>query len=223
MQKTLKALSALLQYPEAPLIAALSEIRPVLSNDRNFDAEDRNAIRELVDWLEREDLIDAQIVYGDTFDRGRKRSLYLFEHVHGESRDRGQAMVDLRNAYRDRGLELDANELPDYLPLFLEFCGHLESETATEWLHDVSHILQRLYLRLQERESPYSGIMRLLLRLSGDELMPEALRRELADEQRDDTPDALDKVWAETPVTFGPSALETSCPSARPQPGNPNT
>ena len=78
------------------------------------------------------------------FERGRALGLWLFEHVHGESRDRGQAMVDLIEQYKQAGLQLNLNELPDYIPLFLEFLATQGSENAREWLSEVEHILAYL-------------------------------------------------------------------------------
>ena len=137
-----------------------------------------------------------------TFDKGRATSLLLFEHVHGESRDRGQAMVDLMEQYSANGLEIDAKELPDYLPLFLEYLSTRPWEEIRNWLEDIHHILGLLGERLYQRESVYHVIMDALLVLSGRKTDRQELARIVASEERDDTPEALDKVWEEEMVKF---------------------
>ena len=80
--------------------------------------------------------MDLQERYVASFDRGRARSLYLFEHVHGESRDRGQAMVNLLEIYRRHEFELNARELPDYIPLFMEYLAQRPDGEALDLLAD---------------------------------------------------------------------------------------
>src|SRR5699024_3838270 len=151
-----------------------------------------------------EDLLDAQELYVNTFDRGRARSLHLFEHVHGESRDRGPAMVDLQKEYVAHGFAIDCAELPDYVPMFVEFCSELEPADAIGWLEDVGRLLQLLHARLAEHESRYAVLLEPLLVLAGCPVRDETVQAEVAQEERDDTPEALDRVWLEEPVTFGP-------------------
>jgi nitrate reductase delta subunit len=152
------------------------------------------------------DLMDAQENYGLLFDQGRSVSLHLFEHVHGESRDRGQAMVDLIDVYRKNGFELDALELPDYLPLFLEYLSNRPDLEVREWLADVSHIIARVAARLEERGEAgtvYAVLLESLLMIAGQQEQLTTLRGTLADEQPDNTPEAIDQEWEETAVTFG--------------------
>ena len=118
--KSLRALAALLTYPTAELVAAAAEIRDVLDSEAVVPRAARAALHRLIDDLAAGDLYDLQERYGLLFDRTRSLSLHLFEHVHGESRDRGQAMVDLLKLYEENGYTPTARELPDYLPLFLE-------------------------------------------------------------------------------------------------------
>src|SRR3546814_3311578 len=115
----------------------------------------RSGLVRLVRELRAADALDAQDRWLQTFDRGRSMSLLLFEHIHGESRDRGQAMVDLIAAYRKKGFELSAKELPDYLPLLLEYLDQRPQAEARDWLHHVGHIVGLLAARAGERESPY--------------------------------------------------------------------
>lgn len=214
----LKAVALLLGYPDEALRAHARELEGVLAARPELDADDRRALAECVAWLADSDLLETQAAFVETFDRSKKVSLYLFEHVYGESRDRGPAMIELSNAYREHGLAIDCRELPDYLPMFLEFTALLPESEARAWLADTGHILQRIHVRLAERGSRHAAPFRVLLRLLGVDPMPEALTRMASEEQRDDTPAALDRVWQEAPVTFGPDEPQTDCGATRQYP-----
>jgi nitrate reductase molybdenum cofactor assembly chaperone NarJ/NarW len=121
--RTLKVLSALLTYPTPELIAAADELKVVIAREGVLPRTHAAGVTALIDDLASRDLFDAQERYILLFDRTRSLSLHLFEHVHGESRDRGQAMVDLIKLYEDGGYEPTAAELPDFLPLFLEYAA----------------------------------------------------------------------------------------------------
>lgn len=202
--KTFKALSALLNYPTAELQEAVGDIRQVLVDERLVEAE---TLEPLLTQVAKDGLFDLQSRYVDLFDRTPKLSLYLFEHIHGESRERGQAMVDLHELYRRHGLELDTRELPDYLPLFVEFLSIMPLEEARRLLAETVHILSALQQRLEEKGSPYAAILSALTMLAGLEAQPHAIAalRELPDA----TPELLDQEWEETPVTFGPECNQT--------------
>ena len=147
-------------------------------------------------------MLDAQSRYSELFDRGRATSLLLFEHVHGESRDRGQAMVDLMAQYERHGLQLDSRELPDHLPLYLEYLAQLPEAEARGGLQDIAPILGLLSARLQQRESGYAALFELLLKLANAQVDSRKVAEKIADEARDDTPQALDAVWEEEQVKF---------------------
>ncbi|WP_317450667.1 nitrate reductase molybdenum cofactor assembly chaperone [Phytohalomonas tamaricis] len=147
-------------------------------------------------------LLDLQADYVALFDKGRATSLLLFEHVHGESRDRGQAMVDLLAHYRDAGFELDARELPDHLPLFLEFLSTRDESEIAHQLGEVAHILARLTARLAEREADHALAILSLLAMIGREDAVDENFEKVREEARDDTPAALDAVWEEEAVRF---------------------
>ncbi|MDI3326420.1 nitrate reductase molybdenum cofactor assembly chaperone [Pontibacterium granulatum] len=200
--RNLKILSALMDYPEAELLEGRQELIAELRNDAFLAAEQKEALIEFVDQLCTSDLLDAQEEYVALFDRGRSNSLLLFEHVHGESRDRGQAMVDLMSVYEKQGFVIDQRELPDYIPLFLEFLSLRPEQEVRQWLMDVSHILALLEARLQQRESHYAVLFEVLLSLIGVEVERAELKEKVATEERDDTPEALDKVWEEEMVRF---------------------
>ncbi|MFV8834156.1 nitrate reductase molybdenum cofactor assembly chaperone [Aquisalimonas sp.] len=202
----LKAIAVLMDYPGEELQQHGHELATVIQEAPGLDADTRRGLVGLVERLRTHDLLDVQAEYVGLFDRSRSLSLHLFEHVHGESRDRGQAMVNLLNIYREHGLEVSANELPDYVPLFLEFCSRLSEEEVQGWLEEMGHLLQLLQGRLEERDSDYQWLFKALLELGGMETAGEQLQRQLREEERDDTPEALDEVWAEEPVTFGPTS-----------------
>lgn len=212
MRTALKAISVLLCYPEEELMQALPEIRAALAADRSVGAGAREALVRLLDDLAALDLYGAQERYVHLFDRTRALSLHLFEHVHGESRERGQAMVDLKNFYEERGFEIDARELPDYLPLFLEFVSLLPEAEAKEWLGQIAHIAVGLKQRLAARGSAYASAFAALEAVAG--VRPDrALLAEMM-KQADDDPDdleTLDRVWEDEVVTFGGNAGEGAC------------
>ncbi|MDZ7748335.1 MAG: nitrate reductase molybdenum cofactor assembly chaperone [Halofilum sp. (in: g-proteobacteria)] len=207
----LKALAGLLGYPDEGVTGHVDDLADVLVVRPELERADRAELEAFVAWVRGNDLLDVQAVYVETFDRSKKVSLYLFEHVYGESRDRGPAMVELTNAYREQGLEIDCRELPDFLPLFLEFCAVLPEARAREWLDEIGQIVQQVHVRLVERDSRYAVPFRVLLRLLEIEPMPEALVETASKEERDDTREALDRTWMEAPVTFGPDEPRTSC------------
>lgn len=211
LQHALKAIALLLHYPDSNLQAAIDEIGRVLEARPELNRDDRDRLRQLIACLRDSDILDLQAEYVATFDHSKKVSLYLFEHVYGESRDRGPAMVELNNAYREKGLAIDAPLLPDYLPLFLEFCAGLDEHEAQDWLADTDHVLQQIHIRLGNRDSSYALPLYLLLRLLQREPAPAELVEELHDEARDDTRTAYDRSWMEAPVTFGPDQPASGC------------
>ena len=209
--KTLRALAALLSYPTAELVAAADEIREVLDREALLPAADRAALERLLDDLATGDLYDLQERYGLLFDRTRSLSLHLFEHVHGESRDRGQAMVDLQNHYAEHGLEIGASELPDFIPLFLEFLSTLPPSEASNLLGQPIHIISAIGERLAKRNSPYQGVFQALVSLSAELPKYEAVQEILARPDADPNDlEALDAAWEEEEVRFGPGA-DASC------------
>lgn len=207
---SLRVLARLLDYPGKELQAAAGKMIELLDAERRWSPALRTA---LMDWCQRlaeADLLDLQAEYVALFDRGRATSLLLFEHVHGESRDRGQAMVDLLAEYRTAGFEIDARELPDYLPLFLEYLSTRPEAEIGRWLGEIRHILARLTARLEEREADHALVPLALLALIGAEADVVAHREPVKEEPRDDTPEALDAVWEEEAVRFS-AASDQDC------------
>lgn len=198
----LKVFARLLEYPTEALLESRDALVAVILEDTHLPRGNKNQLLQHLEGYLSQDLLDLQESYVGTFDRGRATSLLLFEHVHGESRDRGQAMVDLMEEYRAKGLEIDARELPDYLPLFLEYLSMRPWSEIQSWLEDIHHILGLLGERLYQRGSTHHVVMDALLVLSGRSMNRQDLARMVASEERDDTPEALDKVWEEEMVRF---------------------
>ena len=213
MSLSYRALALLLRYPTEATREVLPEAAAVLAADTRLPAAVRRALGALAADLAGGDIYEIQERYVWLFDRTRSLSLNLYEHVHGESRDRGQAMVSLLELYRSKGLELSANELPDHLPVFLEFLSTLPEAEAASLLGEGSHVLSALGQRLHKRQSPYRAVFGALSALAADPADAEALASLMA--EPDDNPDdleAMDKLWAETAVSFGPS--DVGCPKA---------
>ncbi|WBY02506.1 nitrate reductase molybdenum cofactor assembly chaperone [Ramlibacter tataouinensis] len=201
MRLTAKALSALLGYPSAELQAAVPEIRAALETEGALGARELRALEPLLVRLSAHDIWDLQEHYSSLFDSSGALSLHLFEHVHGESRERGQALVDLARRYQDHGFLMQGSELPDYLPLFLEFVSFLPPGEAREWLGQPAHVFGALAERLQQRGTPYAAVFTALLELGAGAPDPQALdevRQRLAAHEAK----SLDEVWQEEPVTF---------------------
>tara|TARA_R110002074_G_scaffold350174_1_gene521151 strand:+ start:324 stop:1043 length:720 start_codon:yes stop_codon:yes gene_type:complete len=213
--RTLKAMSLILSYPTQELQDAMPEIGGVLASDTRLTAAARRDLRPLVDALTSDDIYDLQERFVMLFDRSRTLSLNLFEHVHGESRDRGGAMVSLVETYRAAGFDPVTSELPDHLPVLLEFLATQTFVEARDTLADAAHIFEALVTRLDRRESLYGAVFAALLQLSGAKVDAEAVAELL--EQPDDDPtdlEALDEVWEESEVLFGPDP-NAGCPQVR--------
>ncbi len=203
--RSYKALSALLTYPTAELQAASGEIRAVLHQERLVPGHALSGLDRLIAELASLDLYELQERYGLLFDRSRSLSLHLFEHVHGESRDRGQAMVDLAAHYERHGYWIRANELPDFLPLFLEFLSVLPRDEAHGLLQQPLPVLEALEERLRRRGSIYVAVFVALLAIAGGKAASAPLAT-ATDDDPDDL-EALDAAWEEAAVTFGPEGF----------------
>ena len=211
---TYKVLSAALSYPTADLQRDARQMLTVLNAEQLLPARHRAAVGMLIEDLASADLLEVQSRYVDLFDRTRSLSLHMFEHVHGESRDRGQAMVSLLERYQQAGLDVAGQELPDYIPLFLEFLSTLSATEARTNLAEPAHILAALGERLRKRDSAYGAVLEALVALS--QVAPsqdalDALRKTPSDDPSDLA--ALDRAWEEAEVRFGPGDAATDgCP-----------
>ncbi len=213
--KTFKAFSALLSYPTADLQEAIPAIRQVLASEGVIPLAQAKALDPLLDSLAKGDLYDIEERYVLLFDRSRTLSLNLFEHIHGESRDRGSAMVDLLETYRAGGFDLTGPELPDHLPVLLEFLSTRPLAEAREILTDAGHILVALAERLARRESVYAPVLAALVAIAQANAETDEARALLAEADDDPTNlQALDETYAEAQVMFGPDP-DAGCPISR--------
>ena len=210
MKKTLKSLSALLAYPSAELKDATDEIREALVAERALPREAIGALDALLQRMAADDLMELQSEYTSLFDGSRALSLHLFEHVHGESRERGQALIDLANEYLKHGFAIEENELPDFLPMFLEFLSFIEPAEARDWLGRPAHVLAAMEERLQARGSPYAAVFRALLVLPAKKPDADAVA-ELRSRMEAEEARSIDERWEDAQVTF-------SAPNPAPRP-----
>jgi nitrate reductase molybdenum cofactor assembly chaperone NarJ/NarW len=208
---TFKVLSLLLRYPTTEIHAALPELAAVLEREKLVPQPLREELLALIDELRHTDLISVQECYVGTFDRGRKLSLHIFEHTHGESRDRGPAMVQLMTHYQECGFALDARELPDYLPLVLEFVAERTLPEAVEMLSEAMPVITLLAARLRKQQSPYAAIPAAVEAMAGAPEGAEELRRQAAEEGPDEALVDMDKIWEEEAVTFTEASALESC------------
>ncbi|CAB0151488.1 Nitrate reductase molybdenum cofactor assembly chaperone NarJ [Pseudidiomarina piscicola] len=215
--QVLQVISLLLDYPKADLLELVDELRAMVRNSE-LSADQQQALDAFIVRRTSGDLMDWQSEYDGMFERGRSLSLLLFEHVHGESRDRGQAMVDLMQQYQQAGLDIGVKELPDYIPLYLEFLATQGTDNAREGLAEVAHILAVLTARLEARESDYAVLFESLLELSSVQVDLADVRSQVENEKRDDTPKELDKVWEEEMVTFTGNDATSTCSTAQSRP-----
>jgi nitrate reductase delta subunit len=191
ISKSLRVLAALLGYPDVRMRGHLAEMRGLLRDEGTLSHTRRIELDALMDTLRRADPLESESTYVELFDRGRATSLHLFEHVHGDSRERGPALIDLGQTYEKAGLILAEGELPDYLPAVLEFVSTQPPPEARAFLGEMAHIFNAIFGALQQRDSAYASVLGALLELAGEKAKPV---KPPADQP-------LDESWAE-PVVF---------------------
>jgi nitrate reductase delta subunit len=190
-----RAMSALLSYPSVEMRKALPEIADVIGTSSLVESRQRRELLDLVTEFRQGDLLEAEERYVDLFDRGRALSLHLFEHLHGDSRDRGEAMVDLKTIYSRAGFDLASSELPDYLPVVLEYLSCRDLTEARAMLADCAHILAIIARALIARRSRYAAVLQALLVIAGEAPIDAANVPPV--KERHET---LDREWAEQPA-----------------------
>ena len=201
MRLTLRGLAVLLGYPSAELQAHAGEIRETIRLEKVIPEAAQAGLEPLLTNLAKQDLLDLQSAYSELFDRSRSLSLHLFEHVHGDGRERGQAMINLAGQYLQSGFLLEATELPDFIPVFLEYVSCLPAAEAFETLAQPAHVFAALAERLTKRESPYAGIFTALVALTG--VKPDAAALAEIDKNTPaEDPALIDEEWEEAPVSF---------------------
>lgn len=217
--RTYAALGRLIDYPRAETIAHLPDLLAVLEDEGALPVRLRQALARLTTALAAKDPMEAEERYVALFDRTRTLSLHLYEHLHGESRDRGMAMVRLAALYRGHGFEIAARELPDYLPLLLEFLAQIPDSEARGVLAEAAHLIDKLHGALARCASPYAAVPAALLHLAGREptaVPVESIEDEAGEADVSEADRArMDAEWAEAPVVFGPDGFDpaTSAPS----------
>ena len=218
----LRALGALLSYPREEIWQALPEIAEAIRASQLIPAAQREDLLTLIDELCAGDLLSVEERYVELFDRGRAASLHLFEHLHGEGRDRGQAMVDLKRLYERAGYELSSRELPDYLPVVLEYLSCRDLRETRELLGDCAHILRRIGQSLIARGSSYATVLQALLVIAGEDPIDVATVPRVTERNQN-----LDRDWFEqpafgneplTPATLGDASVMTPSPRNMPTP-----
>ena len=204
---TLRVLSALLRYPDAAFRDAVPDLVQALDVERALPASRLTELTSLLHQFETMDPFETEARFVETFDRGRATSLHLFEHVHGDSRDRGPALVDLGQTYERAGLAFEGDELPDHLSVVLEFASTQPPDVARAFLNEIVHILNAVFSALRERGSPYASVIAAVLELAGQKAQAVPVE---ADQ-------ALDEAWAEPPAFDGCSSVGQASPGT-PQP-----
>ena len=205
--KSLRVLARLLGYPDVQLRSDLADMRGALHEERALAPQRMSELDALIDLLARKPLLELEAEYVELFDRGRATSLHLFEHVHGDSRDRGPAMIDLAQTYGKAGMYLAEGEMPDFLPVVLEFTSTQPPREAREFLAEMAHIFNAIFSALQQRASPYASVLGALLELAGEKAQPVEIAAE----------EAIDAIWQE-PVVFDGCSVKGQSRPAQPQP-----
>ncbi len=204
---SLRALALMLGYPDAALRTNLPQLIEAIDTEAAVPAARRLELKALASELARMDPMEVEARYVETFDRGRATSLHLFEHVHGDSRDRGPAMVDLAQTYEKAGLLMGPDELPDHLCVVLEFASTQPPKLAADFLGEMEHILTAIFSALLKRESPYATIIAAVLELAGQKVQAVPV---VADE-------AMDEAWVE-PMAFDGCSTKGQAKPGDPQP-----
>ena len=205
--KSLRVLARLLGYPDAELRGHLADLRDALHEECALPPQRLAELDALIDSLTRKAALEAEADYVELFDRGRATSLHLFEHVHGDSRDRGPAMIDLAQTYEKAGMYLGEGEMPDFLPVVLEFTSTQPPREAREFLAEMAHIFNAIFAALQQRASPYACVLGALLELAGEKASPVEIAAE----------EPIDAVWQE-PVVFDGCSSKGQAKPDQPQP-----
>lgn len=159
--KIYKLLSVLLEYPDQELIDHIPELRGVMA-ELDADKAELEALSGFLDHLQSMPVTALQADYVKTFDMVPEHSLHLTHHLFGDDKNRGPALIDLGELYKDYGVEVVTNELPDYLPLILEFTAYLDDNEGTVFLSDAKKVLSVLAENLTKAESPYAALLSIV-------------------------------------------------------------
>lgn len=207
MTKTYKILSLLLSYPTRELQDFLGEVNGELKDENLLPEQAIQQIKQFTDYFKKQDITDWQAHYVQLFDYSRAASLHLFEHVQGDSKDRGQAMVDLISFYRENGLEIATHELPDHLPVFLEFLATLDTQQAATLLAEPINVIARIFEKLHEKDNMYQHVLSAIMELPAKNPERDTVNKII----RSQKPMDLDEEYEEKPVSFGGNNDCTNC------------
>jgi nitrate reductase delta subunit len=199
----LRAFAALLSYPGEEMRRALPEIADAIRSEPLIPVRERDGILALIDELAGIELLTAEERYVELFDRGRATSLNLFEHLHGDGRERGDAMVELKRHYERAGFELSTKELPDFLPVVLEYLSCRDLSETRDMLSDCAHILKSIAKALIARGSSYAAILQALIAIAGERPVDAASVPRVRERAEN-----LDRDWFEEPA-FARTPLTT--------------
>lgn len=209
MLKTYRILSLLMTYPNEEIYAFLPLANAALQEEDLLNAEANSGVNMFVDFFAQKPLTFWQEFYVQLFDYSRSVSLYLFEHVHGDSKDRGQAMVDLIELYKENGLQINQSELPDFLPVFLEFLALQTSLKASEYLAEIIDIVGFIHRKLEEKDNPYQYLLAAIINLSAKQPAEARIQQMVSN-----MPEiSIDEAYEEKPVTFASDNPCTTCKS----------
>jgi nitrate reductase delta subunit len=212
--KTFKLLGLLLTYPEGTVYSESNELLQSLRSEALLPEKFIKKVETFLNTQKAQDLMAVQEDYVETFDRGRAHCLHLFEHIHGESRDRGQAMIDLSETYAAKGLYIESGELPDYLPLFMEYLSRCEPQDATELLGEAIDVIAAIGAKLKKCKSPYADIFTSIEVLSAVKADTEKIKTALKEAHKDpETLEELDKQWKEAEVFTGDPLTDVAADS----------
>ncbi len=212
--KTFKVLGLLLSYPRPEWLAHLDDFKALLLEENFLPKKQLKSLVVFIDNLKATDVFSAQEEYVSTFDRGRSHCLHLFEHIHGESRDRGQALVNLLDAYEEKGFFIDKAELPDFIPLFLEFLSLCPLNEAVALLGEPIDVMATIGTRLHKRDSSYAVLFDALVALSKVKPSQEKIQEVMEQPLEDDSLEALDKEWEEA-AAFAGQPDQAGCGSCK--------
>lgn len=209
MLKTYRILSLLMTYPNEEIYSFLPQANAALQEEDLLNAEAIFGVNVFIDFFALKPLTFWQEFYVQLFDYSRSVSLYLFEHVHGDSKDRGQAMVDLIELYKENGLQINQSELPDFLPVFLEFLALQTSLKSSEYLAEIIDIVGFIYRKLEEKDNPYQYLLAAIINLSAKQPAEARIQQMVSN-----MPEiSIDEAYEEKPVTFASDNPCTTCKS----------
>ncbi|PLX63505.1 nitrate reductase molybdenum cofactor assembly chaperone [Sedimenticola selenatireducens] len=155
-------MARLLDYPDDELMQNLPGIIDAINQDDDIGPQEKEDLLNLVSWMNMHDLTGLQSQYVQTFDMVPEHDLHLTHHLFGDDRGRGPALIDLSEYYKASGLEVEGKEIPDFLPLILEYVSTLDDLQARVFLGDAAKVLKVIGDNLEKAESPYARILRIV-------------------------------------------------------------